>query len=154
MHELFEQKYIECEKSLFLVAVSYLKNTENAKDCVQEATLCAFKAFDKLKNIDFFKTWITRIVINKCKDFLKKERYSEELNDNLGIFYGLPTSELELMDAICSLPRDKSVYIALRFYNDMSYEEVAASLRQPVSTVKYKTKKSLEELKRILEGEN
>ena len=35
MYELFEQKYKECEKSLFLVALGYLHNTEDAKDCVQ-----------------------------------------------------------------------------------------------------------------------
>lgn len=32
MYELFEQKYIECEKSLFLIAISYLHNTEDAKN--------------------------------------------------------------------------------------------------------------------------
>jgi len=34
LYELFEQKYKECEKSLFLVAFGYLHNTEDAKDCV------------------------------------------------------------------------------------------------------------------------
>ena len=61
LYKLFEQKYKECEKSLFLVAFGYLHNTEDAKDCVQEAVLSAWKSFDSLKNKDFFKTWITRI---------------------------------------------------------------------------------------------
>ena len=77
MYELFEQKYKECEKSLFLVAFAYLHNTEDAKDCVQEAVLSALKSLNSLKNKEFFKTWITRIVINKCKDYLKKQRFTE-----------------------------------------------------------------------------
>lgn len=153
MRELFEQKYKEYEKSLFLVAIGYLHNTEDAKDCVQEAVLSAFRSFAGLKNIDYFGTWITRIVINKCKDFLKKRRYTEELTDTSDAFYNMPAAELEIMDAICHLPSQSSVYITLRFYNDMNYNEAARALRLPVSTVKYRTKKALTELKLILEGD-
>ena len=139
LRELFEQKYKECEKSLFLVAVGYLHNSDDAKDCVQEAVLSAFKSFDKIKNKEFFKTWMTRIVINKCKDFLKKQRYTEELTDNLNVFYSISTQDMEIMESLCKMDSKKSLYITLRFYNDM--------------TVKYKTKKALEELKSLLEGD-
>ena len=54
MYELFEREYKKCEKSLFLVAVGYLHNTEDAKDCVQEAVLSALKSFKTLNNKDFF----------------------------------------------------------------------------------------------------
>ena len=121
MRELFEQKYKECEKALFLVAIGYLHNTEDAKDCVQEAVILAFQSFDRLKDKDLFKTWLTRIVINKCKDFLKKKRYTKELTDALNVFYNMPTSEMEIMDCICKLSSETSIYITLRFYNDMNY---------------------------------
>ncbi len=153
MYELFEQKYKECEKSLFLVAIGYLHNTDDAKDCVQEAVLSALKSFDTLKNKKYFKTWLTRIVINKSKDFIKRQRYSEELTDNLNVFYDMPLSEMEIMDCICKLNPKLTIYITLRFYNDMTYEEVAKTLKQPVSTVKYKTRKALSELKTIMEGD-
>ncbi len=153
MYELFEQKYKECEKSLFLVAFGYLHNTEDAKDCVQEAVLSAWKAFTSLKNKAFFKTWLTRIVINKSKDYLKKQRFTEELTDNLHVFYDMPTDEIGIMDCICKLNPKSSIYITLRFYNDMTYEEVARTLKRPVSTVKYKTQKALNELKVLLEGD-
>ena len=153
LYELFEQKYKECEKSLFLVAVGFLHNSEDAKDCVQEAVLSALKSFDSLKNNEFFKTWLTRIVINKCKDHLKKQRFSEELTDNLNVFYDMPTDEIGIIDCICRLNPKLSIYITLRFYNDMTYDEVAQTLKLPVSTVKYKTKKALNELKTLLEGD-
>ena len=153
MYELFEQKYKECEKSLFLVAIGYLHNTDDAKDCVQEAVLSALKSFDTLKNREYFKTWLTRIVINKSKDFIKRQRYSEELTDSLNVFYDMPLSEMEIMDCICKLNPKLTIYITLRFYNDMTYEEVSKTLKQPVSTVKYKTRKALSELKTIMEGD-
>lgn len=153
MYELFEQKYKECEKSLFLVAIGFLHNTDDAKDCVQEAVLSALKSFDTLKDKEYFKTWLTRIVINKSKDFIKKQRYTEELTDTLNVFYDMPISEMEIMDCICKINPKLTIYITLRFYNDMTYEEVAKTLKQPVSTVKYKTRKALAELKTIMEGD-
>lgn len=153
MYELFEQEYKKCEKSLFLVALGYLHNTDDARDCVQEAAYSALKSYGKLKNVQYFKTWLTRIVINKSKDFLKQKRCSVELTDNLNVFYDMPTQETEIIDCILRLNPKISVYITLRFYNEMTYDEVARVLRQPVSTVKYKTKKALFELKKLLEGE-
>lgn len=153
MEELFGQEYGKIEKSLFLVAFSYLHNTEDARDAVQEAALAAYRKIDTLKNRKYFKTWMTRIVINKCKDFLKSRRYTEELNDDLNIFCDLADEDMEIVDLICHLEKKYALYITLRFYNDMTYEEVARLLRQPVSTVKQRTVKALEKLKVLLEGE-
>ena len=152
MYELFEQKYKEYEKSLFLVALGFLHNTDDAKDCVQEAVLSALKSYNTLRDKSYFKTWLTRIVINKSKDYLKKKRFTEELKDNLNVFYNMPSDEIEIMDCICKLNKS-SIYITLRFYNDMTYDEVAHTLKLPVSTVKYKTKKALHQLKLLLEGD-
>lgn len=153
MYEEFELKYRECEKSLYLIAIGYLHNTEDAKDCVQDAVLSALKSFHRLKNAEYFKTWLTRIVINKCKDYLKKKRYTAELDDTLNVFCDLPIEEIEILDSICKLNQNLSLYITLRFYNEMTYTEMADTLKLPVSTVKYKTQKALNELKKILEGE-
>lgn len=153
MHELFEQEYGKYEKSLFLVAVGYLHNTEDAKDAVQEALLSAYQSFGKLKHPEYFKTWLTRIVINKSKDSLKKRRPTEALTDNLHVFYSLPTEDLEIMSALFKMNPKASVYITLRFYHDMTYEEAARALKEPVSTVKYRTKNALTELKNLLEGD-
>lgn len=153
LRELFEQEYRKHEKSLFLVAVAYLHNTEDAKDVLQDAALSAYKAIDGLKNKKYFKTWITRIVINKCKNFIKSRRYTEELTDNTNAFYNINTDEMEIMDALCRMDPKLSIYITLKFYNDMTYDEMAKSLVVPVSTVKHRTKSALNELKKLLEGD-
>lgn len=153
MRKLFEQEYRKHEKSLFLVAVAYLHNTEDAKDVLQDAALSAYKAINTLKNKEYFKTWITRIVINKCKNYIKSRRYTEELTDNTNAFYNTNTDEMEIMDALCRMDPKLSIYITLKFYNDMTYDEMAKSLTVPVSTVKHRTKSALNELKKLLEGD-
>ena len=153
MQQLFEQEYRKHERALFLVAIGYLHNTEDAKDALQDAALSAYQAFSNLKNKEYFKTWLTRIVINKCKNFLKSKRYTNELTDNLNVFYSIPTDELEIMDAICKMSSKSSIYITLKFYNDMTYDEMAKLLKLPASTVKYRTKTALDELKKLLEGD-
>lgn len=144
MYELFEQQYKRCEKSLFLVALGFLHNTEDAKDCVQEAAVSALKSYGRLRNPEYFKTWITRIVINKSKDYLKRRRYTEELTDALNVFCDMPTEESEILDCILKMDIKLSIYITLRFYNEMTYKQVSKVLKQPVSTVKYKTQKALD----------
>lgn len=153
MQQLFEIEYKKYERALFLVALSYLHNTEDARDVLQESAIAAYCSMDRLRHPEYFKTWLTRIVINKSKNFLKAKRFTEELTDTLEIFSALPEEELELMDAVCRMSPALSIYISLRFYNDMTYEEMSGSLREPVSTVKYKTAKALRELKKILEGD-
>ena len=153
MREFFEQEYKKHEKALFLVAIAYVHNTEDAKDLLQEAAISAYKSLDGLKNKEYFKTWLTRIVINKCKNFLKSRRYTEELTDNMNVFYSIQTEELEIMDALCKMDSKMSIYITLKFYNDMTYDEMAKSLMIPVSTVKHRTKSALSELKKLLEGD-
>lgn len=153
MRIFFEEEYKKHERALFLVALSYLHNTEDARDVLQEAAISAYRAIDKLREPEHFKTWLTRIVINKSKNFLKSKRPTEELRDDLDVFCTVPTEELEIMDVLCRMDPASSVYISLRFYNDMSYEEAARSLRQPVSTVKYRTARALREMKMLLEGD-
>ena len=153
MRTFFEQEYMKYEKSLFLIALSYLHNTEDAKDALQDAALAAYRSIDSLKNKAYFKTWLSRIVINKCKNMLSSRRPAEELRDDIGVFCNVPDSELEILDAVCRMKRESSIYISLRFYNDMNYDEVAKALKQPVSTVKYRTRKALDELRQLLEGD-
>ena len=153
MQAFFEEEYKKHEKALLLVALSYLHNTEDARDVLQEAAIAAYRSIDKLRQPEYFKTWLTRIVINKSKNFLKSKRYTEELTDNLNLFCSVPSEELEIMDILCRMDPATAVYISLRFYNGMSYDEAARALRQPVSTVKYRTAKALRELKTLLEGD-
>lgn len=62
LRERFEREYKNVEKSLFLIAIGYLHNTEDAKDAVQEAVLSAYQSFHKLKHILRFMGICLKIV--------------------------------------------------------------------------------------------
>ena len=94
------------------------------------------------------------MAFNKSKNYIKKQRYTEELTDNINAFYDMPTEDFDIMDCVCKLSPGQAIYITLRFYNDMTYEEVAQVLKEPVSTVKYKTNKALLKLKEYLKGDD
>ena len=74
LQEEFAHEFQKIENPLFFVALGYLHNTEEAKDAVQDAALSAYLGFYKLRSMAYFKTWMTRIVINRCKDLLKKRK--------------------------------------------------------------------------------
>ncbi len=79
--ELIE-KHMQC---MYKTAWTYLKNDEDVADAIQDTVLVCFEKLHTLKHEKYFKTWLTRILINKCKDLLRKksrlqltESFSEE----------------------------------------------------------------------------
>lgn len=150
MNDEFEKQYMPLEKTLYIVALSYVKNTEDAKDMVQEAALAAYKSYSKLRHREYFKTWMTRILINKCLDFLNKKKAPEYIIDSEQMFSELPTQELEILDTICRLPNKLRPLIVLRFYHGFTYQETACTLRISESLAKYRTKLALQKLEEML----
>lgn len=57
---------------MYKIAHSYLHNDEDAADAIQDTILSCFENLHSLKQNRYFKTWLTRILINKCKDILEK----------------------------------------------------------------------------------
>lgn len=143
----FEEQYRAVEKNLYLVAIGYLRNTEDARDAVQEAALAAYRAYPGLREKRRFRSWITRILVNKCLDMLRQTRARDQLTeraaDPLGLLAEVPVQELELMDLIGRLPVEQRACILLRFYQDLTYRETARVLGIPESTVKARTKAAL-----------
>ena len=58
-------------QSMYKVARAYLKNDEDAADAIQETILSCFQKIGTLEQNRYFKTWLIRILINKCKDILQ-----------------------------------------------------------------------------------
>ncbi|MFQ8688574.1 MAG: RNA polymerase sigma factor [Blautia sp.] len=61
-------------QSMYKVAKAYLKNEEDVADAIQETILTCYEKLQTLKQNRYFKTWLTRILINKCKDILASQK--------------------------------------------------------------------------------
>lgn len=59
---------------MYRIAISMLENEEDAADAIQETVLKCWQKVGQLKNEEYFQTWLTRILINQCKDILKARR--------------------------------------------------------------------------------
>lgn len=61
-------------QSMYKVAIAYLKNEDDAADAIQDTILTCYEKIDTLKKTRFFKTWLIRILINKCNGIRKKQQ--------------------------------------------------------------------------------
>ena len=69
-----DQAFIElidrCKGDLYKVARSYLNNEEDIADAIQETVIDCYEKIGSLREAKYFKTWLTRILINNCNDIL------------------------------------------------------------------------------------
>ena len=78
----FSKRVLESEQTLYRISMSMLKNETDCEDAVQTAILTAYEKLSTLKEEQYFRTWLVRILINICnreldilKIILKKLKY-------------------------------------------------------------------------------
>ncbi|ANU26989.1 RNA polymerase sigma factor [Planococcus versutus] len=155
--KLIEKFIIENRESHYRLAYSYVRNKDTALDIVQDAILKALNSIDRLDDINLLKTWFYRIVINTSIDFIRKNKRSTVMDDEL-LKIHLPHLENELHDmdiqeAIEQLsPEDKTVII-LRFFEDLKIDTIAEITEQNVNTVKSRLYSALKKLRIEIGGD-
>ena len=69
--EKFSAEVLSAEKSMYHIAKSIVGNDEDCADAMQNAILSAYTKLYTLKNEAYFKTWLTKILINQCYQLLR-----------------------------------------------------------------------------------
>lgn len=141
------------QEYLYKMAFLYMKNEQDSLDLVGTVILKGYQNIRTLKNPAWFRTWLTRILINAAKDALKKITYYDEINcvavpdSHRGI-----TSEekLDLNAAITQLPEKYRSAIILKYFCDLSVKEISYTMNAPEGTVKAYLSRAREELKKLL----
>lgn len=72
--DAFEQLIQPQLQRMYRVAISMLHNEEDAADAIQKTVLKCWQKIGQLKSEEYFGTWLTRILINQCKDILKERK--------------------------------------------------------------------------------
>lgn len=123
------------QKDMFRTAMAILKNEEDSADAIQDTILSCWSSMDSLRNIKYFKTWMTRILINHCYDIRKRYVESIEVQD-----YEIPVtyneSNLELYEALGKLDEKYRVPVVLYYGNEYKIREISDIMGLPLSTVK------------------
>ena len=156
--EAFLQLIDIIKENLYRTAFSYVKNEEGALDVVQETVYKAYISIDKIKNPKFFKTWITRILINNSLDYIKKNKNVVYLENNdliktIGAKEHNKDEKIYIWEAIESLDPKYREIISLKYFDDLTINEIAAVLNYPVGTVKTYLNKGLNGLRKFMERE-
>ena len=152
-----EQEYIRRAEALkgklYRTAALMLGSESAAVDAVDEAFYKGFRAYHKLRQPEFFDTWLTRILINVCNTELRRRRRELAVAE-------LPETAQEdfdalpLKEAVRRLPRDLREVIVLRYFAGLTLEETAGALDIPRGTVSTRQKKALELLRLELTDES
>lgn len=144
----------ENKEDLYKIAYSYVKNKEDAIDIMQECSYKAMLYISKLKNPEYFKTWITKIVINCSIDSLKvksNELYFEDGIESTVEQKSISTDEkLDLHNAIDLLGEKYRTAIILKYFRGMSIKNISDVMDIPQNTVKTYLKRGKESLSKIL----
>ena len=141
------------EKYLYNLCYGYTQNEQDALDMVQEAFI---KVFNNLSGFDErmpFHPWIRKITINTCLNFKRGNKsnvisLNREIIDDVTLEHTLASEEnieTDMLDGevreiiiknIKRLPERYRLIITLRYYEDLSYNEISSILDKPLGTVK------------------
>jgi RNA polymerase sigma-70 factor (ECF subfamily) len=128
----------------------------DAEDAVNDAVLRAWNGFDSLRDRDKFHPWLAQIVVNTCRNVLERRRtvtiapigdLEPEAADQLG---GRHTRDA-LDRALGCLSPAQRISIVLRYWNDLSVDEIASLTRVPSGTVKWRLHSACKRLRLELE---
>lgn len=135
---------------LYKVAKSYLGNEEDVADAIQDTVLSAYEHIQELKNASYFKTWITRILINHCKDLLRQHKRCTVSDEIMQTIHTAPEDDQEFYTLIGELPEDYRMIFLLYYGEEFHTSEIAQILDINENTVKSRLRRGREKLKRIL----
>ncbi|AMA73805.1 RNA polymerase sigma factor [Aneurinibacillus thermoaerophilus] len=152
-------RYItENKENIYRLAYSYVKNSEDALDIVQDSIHRAISSIQTIKNPKAIKSWFYRIVVNTSLDFLRKQKkvyivdqetlesYSPGINDVY--------NNIDLERALDDLPIKYRSVIVLRYFEDLKIEEVADVLDENVNTIKTRLYQALRLLRVKMNAES
>lgn len=142
----FEKRILQIRQKLYKTALLYLGSEALALDAVDETVYKALKGCQRLRQPEYFDTWITRILINECHNELRRQkrfRSLEELPETAEeVFDSLP-----LKEAIRRLPKELKEVVILRYFSGYTLVETARALEIPQGTAATRQRKALKLLK-------
>jgi RNA polymerase sigma-70 factor (ECF subfamily) len=142
------------------LAFYILGDADEAEDATQEAMSRAWKARHSLRSSKSFDAWIDRIVVNTCREHLRRKRTRREVAkpdadtaDSRDSFGALLARD-SIGRALLSLNLDQRTVVVLRYWRDLSLEQISERLGWPLGTVKSRLHYGLAAIRERLEHDD
>ncbi|GED14637.1 sigma-70 family RNA polymerase sigma factor [Aneurinibacillus migulanus] len=125
------------QASLYRVSKAIVKTDEDCADAIQETILKAYHAIHTLRDPNYFKTWLIRILINECKRILQRKKrlvplielkQTQTTTDDYG--------HIEIQEVVDSLEEELRIIVVLYYFNDLPIKRISQILEQPIGTIK------------------
>lgn len=138
-------------KDMYRTAIAILMHEEDAADALQDTILTCWEKLDTLKKPEFFKTWMTRVLINHCYDIVRKNAVYEPMDT-----YEEPSKcdeyNLELKEAYASIDERYRLPVELYYTQGFKMREIASLLSLPLNTVKTRVARGRKQLEAYYRG--
>jgi RNA polymerase sigma-70 factor (ECF subfamily) len=164
----FNQLILRWERPIYALAYRVIGRDEDARDVCQETFLRAFRALPGFKGHAKFSSWLYRIALNLCRDWIRRQRRAPVLqmpDDTDPLELASQVGPIESIEdlvarrelsavvetAMALLPEEQRTAIILKEYHGMTFQEIADLQGCPLSTVKTRLYQGLSVLRRHLE---
>ncbi len=155
--EALVQLIMTQKQDYYKLAYVYMRNPEDAMDAMEDMIVILYENIGRLKNENSFYSWSKTILVNCCKNSLKKKNkvifldmIHEEYQDNP---MEQKDEQLRLDKHLQELNIKQREVIKLRYFMDMDYQSIAELLKIPIGTVKSRISIGLKKLKVVMGGE-
>ena len=154
-YETFAVRVETLRGRLYRTACLYLGSQSDALEAVDETVYQALRALKRLRQPEYFDTWLTRILLNEChRELRRRRRFSPAGEDAIPETAGPDAYDgLPLKEAVGRLPEDLRAVIILRFFSGLTQAETAAALDIPQGTAATRQRRALELLRLELREE-
>lgn len=141
------------EAPLYRVAYSYLHNEHDAIEAIQELSYRCFRSIGTVKEPRYIGTWLTRIMMNICRDMLRKRK--RELPSSLEQEQPayVQSMDVEWLDLLSELDEQQRELIYMKYVEDRTNAAIAQQLSLPEGTVKSKLHYTLRRLRHLFREE-
>lgn len=133
--DAFTKLMQSCMKDMYRTAIAILMNEEDAADAMQDTILACWEKLDTLKEPAYFKTWMTRILINRCYDIIRAHPVCESM-EACEEPSKCDEYNLELKEAYASVDERYRLPLELYYSQGFRIKEIAGLLSLPQNTVK------------------
>jgi RNA polymerase sigma-70 factor (ECF subfamily) len=164
----FNQLVLRWERPIYALAYRVIGREEEARDVCQDTFLRAYRALPGFKGQAKFSSWLYRIALNLCRDWIRRQRRAPVMQMPEGVdplemaAEREPAESIETLvarrelsavveEAMARLPEEQRTAIILKEYHGMTFQEIADLQGCPLSTVKTRLYQGLSVLRRHLE---
>lgn len=135
---------------LYRTAMLLLKNEDDVLDAMQDTILVCWEQLPTLRQDRYFRTWLTRILLNKCYDCLRQRAHfsGEEDLPEIGTETDFDTS-MDVGRVMMRLPESDRVILSLFYYDDYTTRQIAQTLGISEGAVRTRLNRSRERFKKL-----